>query len=177
MNDYAGAVESLIQRINESVLLPDRRDALFQLRDLLCDNSKAQMAFGGIGFPSLCTVLREHRSEADMVRAALEAMSHAVSQDGRANAQVGRPRNLHPLRADATYTHGRDCTSFLDLQDSQVGAVNAEQLARTPDSFTLLLSLLDDEVGVQDFYARYHTLQILKALLLANPKLLQEVGC
>lgn len=53
--------------------------------------------------------------------------------------------------------------------------MNAEQLARTPESVTLLLSLLDDEVGVQDFYVRYHTLQVLKALLTANKRTLQEV--
>jgi hypothetical protein len=63
------------------------------------------------------------------------------------------------------------------MQDVQAASINAEQLARTPDAVTLLLSLLEERpVGVPDFYVRYHTLQTLRALLGANAGMLQEVG-
>ena len=48
----------------------------------------------------------------------------------------------------------------------QACAINAEQLARRSDHVGLLLGLLEDEpVGVPDFYVRYHTVQLLTALL------------
>ena len=50
---------------------------------------------------------------------------------------------------------------------------------RTPEGLPLLLSLLEQEpAGVGDFYARYHTLQVLKGLVATAPRQLQEVrGC
>lgn len=59
----------------------------------------------------------------------------------------------------------------------QAAAINAQQLARAPDGLPLLLSLLEPEpAGLSDFYARYHTLQVLKGLVAAAPLALQQVG-
>ena len=59
----------------------------------------------------------------------------------------------------------------------QAAAINAQQLARAPDGLPLLLSLLEPEpAGLADFYARYHTLQVLKGLVAAAPLALQQVG-
>lgn len=57
----------------------------------------------------------------------------------------------------------------------QAAAINAQQLARTPDGLALLLGLLDAEpAGLADFYARYHTLQVFKGLAAAAPLVLQQ---
>lgn len=53
----------------------------------------------------------------------------------------------------------------------QAGNVNSELLAREPASIALLLSLLDES----DFYVRYHTLQLLTALLTNCPSRLQDL--
>lgn len=59
----------------------------------------------------------------------------------------------------------------------QAAAINAQQLARSPEGLPLLLSLLEPEpAGLSDFYARYHTLQVLKGLVAAAPLALQQVG-
>ncbi|KAG0630720.1 hypothetical protein M758_1G199600 [Ceratodon purpureus] len=53
----------------------------------------------------------------------------------------------------------------------QAGKVNSELLAREPASIALLLGLLDEP----DFYVRYHTLQLLTALLTNCPTRLQDM--
>ena len=56
-----------------------------------------------------------------------------------------------------------------------MAAINAELFARGKGAVAMLLTLLEDEpVGVNDFYVRYHTLQLLTALS-ASPQRLQEV--
>lgn len=57
----------------------------------------------------------------------------------------------------------------------QAAAINAQQLARSPDGLPILLSLLEPEPsGMADFYARYHTLQVLKGLVATAPLALQQ---
>lgn len=53
----------------------------------------------------------------------------------------------------------------------QPGIVNSELFARESASIALVLSLLDEP----DFYVRYHTLQILTALLTNCPERLQDL--
>jgi hypothetical protein len=79
-------VENLTQRISESALIEDRREAIFQLRDVM-SSPVAQQEFGNSGFPVLLAVLRD-REELDMVRAALEAIQSAVYQDPYSKVQV-----------------------------------------------------------------------------------------
>lgn len=78
-----GQVESLLQRISESALLEDRREALLQLRDVLTEEGSARLAFGSMGFPIVCAVLRDDRDELEMVKAALECIAAATSQDSQ----------------------------------------------------------------------------------------------
>lgn len=60
---------------------------------------------------------------------------------------------------------------YKEADQVQPGLVNSELLAREPDSIALVLSLLDET----DFYVRYHTLQLLTALLTNCPARLQDV--
>lgn len=112
--DYGKEVDSYLQRINESVLLPDRRDAVFQLRDLLVDNTKAQLAFGSHGFPTMCTVLQEHRTEIEMVRAALEAIVQATNQDNRHSPQVSQTPSPCPCCCCWSHAHTVQLQSHID---------------------------------------------------------------
>ena len=55
-----------------------------------------------------------------------------------------------------------------------MGAINAELFAREKGNVAMLLALLEDEpVGVNDFYVRYHTLQLLTALAVSSHRLLE----
>jgi len=55
-----------------------------------------------------------------------------------------------------------------------VGPINAELFSREKGNVAMLLALLEDEpVGVNDFYVRYHTLQLLTALALSSHRLLE----
>jgi len=60
------------------------------------------------------------------------------------------------------------------VQEAHVGPINAELFAREKGNVAMLLALLEDEpVGVNDFYVRYHTLQLLTALALSSHRLLE----
>jgi hypothetical protein len=80
---YDSVVEALVQRVSESVILSDRREALLQLRDVLASAPRSHLAFGAMGFPVMAQIVRE-REDLEMVQAALECLSHAVGGAGEA---------------------------------------------------------------------------------------------
>lgn len=83
-----GLLEQLVQRVSEAVLLPDRREAMQQLRDLLVSgNSRAQMAFGAVGLQVALGVVRD-REDLEMVQQALECLAAAVG-GGASDANGG----------------------------------------------------------------------------------------
>ena len=62
------------------------------------------------------------------------------------------------------------------MQGPTPSALNAELFSRGKDNIDLLLGLLEDEpAGVSDFYARYHTVQLLTALAAVSSYRIQEV--
>ena len=62
------------------------------------------------------------------------------------------------------------------MQAAQPGAVNADLFARQDGSIATLLVLLEDAPrGIPDFYVRYHTMQLLTLLAVADPGRMQEV--
>ena len=74
---YNRRVEQLVSRAAEAVLLPDRRAALQELKDVLVGNPRAQMAFGSCGFPMALGVVRD-REDLESVQLALESLAAAV---------------------------------------------------------------------------------------------------
>ncbi|KAG2445332.1 hypothetical protein HYH02_008798 [Chlamydomonas schloesseri] len=149
-------VENLLQRISGSLMPEYRRQAMSQLKDLLLDNPKAQMAFGSMGVPILMAVLRDDRDDVALLQSTLESLVAATTGGGH---DAHRPD--HPHHVSAAEAHA--------------AALNAEVLARQREHIGLLLGLLEDEpVGVSDFYVRYHTVQLLTALLNHCPTKLQE---
>lgn len=108
-DQYDRLVEALLQRVSESVILSDRREALLQLRDVLAGAPRAQLAFGAMGFPVMAQVVRE-REDLEMVQAALECLSHAVggsSEGGPAQgaAKVSRSRRRSAPAAPPPAVH------------------------------------------------------------------------
>lgn len=86
---YNRRVEQLVSRAAEAVLLPDRRAALQELKDLLVGNPRAQMAFGSCGFPMALSVVRD-REDLESVQLALESLAAAVGGGAEAGgSQVG----------------------------------------------------------------------------------------
>lgn len=146
-SNYDGGVEQLLERISYGVLAEDRRAAITDLRDVVAAERAAQLALGAMGFPVLMEVLKEEREDLDMVRGALEVLLNGLS---------------------ATFP-GEDAAGSKG-QEVAPGQVNAELFAREAGSVPLLLSLLEEE----DFYVRYHTVQLLTVLLSTNPHRLQE---
>ncbi len=73
---------------------------------------------------------------------------------------------------------GVDRTTVLPLHtwplapNAQSGAVDGQQLARTPGALPFFLRNLLPET---DFYIKYHSLQALRGLVAACPSLVQEV--
>lgn len=93
-DQYVDLLERLVQRVSDAVLLPDRREALQQLRDLLLGSPKAQLAFGAVGFPAMLQVVRD-RDDGEMVQLALESLAAAVAVGSEARTtQVGIPYRL-----------------------------------------------------------------------------------
>ena len=89
--DQGALVERLVQRAAEAVLLPDRRAALQELRDLLATgDARAQAAFGAAGLPVALGVVRD-REDLESVQLALEALAAAVGggEHGGGVTQVG----------------------------------------------------------------------------------------
>ena len=103
---------------------------------------QAQFAVGAIGLPTLVGSLREEREDPELMHGVLEALVAAIAA-GAAPADANRIRRARELRGTAT-----------------VGARVAEAFARNEGHLELVLSLLDDE----DFYVRYHAVQLLAAL-------------
>lgn len=74
----AAQVDALLQRVAESALADDRREALNQLRDLLAESADARAAFGSVGLPLVVALVRDAHDDVDQRRTALECLGAAV---------------------------------------------------------------------------------------------------
>ena len=142
--------QALLERISDGVLADDRRSAAHELRDLVQESRVAQFAIGVIGLPTLITSLTEERNDTELVHGVLEVLVNALT-GGVAGVDGG---------ADTAVREGGEGAHL-----AHAGAANADAFVRNPANLELALSLLDEE----DFYVRYHTMQLLTALSTTNP--------
>ncbi|GFR43391.1 hypothetical protein Agub_g4466, partial [Astrephomene gubernaculifera] len=165
-NDEA-EVEGLLQRISDSLLPEYRRQAVSQLKDLLYDNPKAQLAFGSMGLPVLLGVLRDDRDDITLLAGALEVLLAATTTP---------PSIAAAAAAAAGGAAGRQqLPPGVSAAEAQAACLTADLLSRQREHVGLLLGLLEEEpVGVPDFYVRYHTVQLLTQLLNHCPARLQD---
>ena len=122
-------VEQLVSRAAEAVLLPDRRAALQELRDVLVGNPRAQMAFGACGFPLALGVVRD-REDLESVQLALESLAAAVGGGADAGSQVQAGAVLACWRACCCNTSVHkllSCAGYFSLPYA-----NARRLVSTP---------------------------------------------
>ncbi|CAI5525138.1 unnamed protein product, partial [Closterium sp. Naga37s-1] len=139
-----GGVERLLDRISNGVLAEDRQSAMADLRDVVTDSPVAQQALGAMGIPVLLSVLREDREDVDLIRGALEVLVAGLAAGAGGGGAEQREREWGQQQ-----------------QRVAPGVINSELFAREPHSIALLLALLEEE----DFYIRYHTVQLLTILL------------
>ncbi|XP_073116828.1 golgin candidate 6 [Elaeis guineensis] len=111
-------VERYLDRINNGVLVEDRRAAITELQSLVAESRSAQMAFGATGFPILLNVLKEERDDVEMVRGALETLVSALTPIGTTD---GLKNEVQPA------------------------SMNSDLLSRESESISLLLSLLSED--------------------------------
>ncbi|CAI7920893.1 unnamed protein product, partial [Closterium sp. NIES-53] len=123
------------------------------LRDVVTDSPVAQQALGAMGIPVLLSVLREDREDVDLIRGALEVLVAGLAAGAGGGGAEQREREWGQQQ-----------------QRVAPGVINSELFAREPHSIALLLALLEEE----DFYIRYHTVQLLTILLSNCPHRLQE---
>ena len=100
--------------------------------------------------PTLITSLTEERNDTELVHGVLEVLVNALT-GGVAGVDGG---------ADTAVREGGEGAHL-----AHAGAANADAFVRNPANLELALSLLDEE----DFYVRYHTMQLLTALSATNP--------
>jgi len=143
-------MNNLVQRIGESLVVEDRREALLALCNVLNDDPATQSAFASIGFPTICSAMQMDGDDPTVVRTGLECIALAVA-------------------AEPTTTSG-------DLQSARAAAVNAEQFSRTEGAIPLLLGLLEGRSsGTADgLQVKFTILQILHSLLDANTLFAQQ---
>ena len=78
-------LNQLLQRVGESVVVEDRREALQALSTVLTDDPSAQSAFASVGFSTICLAIQMDQDDPTVVRTGLECIALAVAaeQSGR----------------------------------------------------------------------------------------------
>ena len=179
--------QPLLERIADGVLAADRRSAAAELRDLCQESRAAQFAVGAIGLPTLVGSLREERDDPEMVQGVLEALVVAITagadarDDGGGDDDDGGGGEASSPRDDgggggeedggAPGGAGAGSASAASFSGSGgVGESVADAFARAPGNLTVALSFLDEE----DFYVRYHAVQLLTAVSAHRPHVVRE---
>jgi hypothetical protein len=142
-------MNNLVQRIGESLVVEDRREALLALCNVLTDDPATQSAFASVGFPTICSAIQMDGDDPTVVRTGLECIALAVAAEPTAG----------------------------DQQSARAAAVNAEQFARTEGAIPLLLGLLERRSSgttADSVHVKFITLQILHSLLDANTLFAQQ---
>ncbi|XP_071524223.1 general vesicular transport factor p115 isoform X3 [Panulirus ornatus] len=145
----AETVERLIDRVQSSTLLEDRRDGCRALKAM---SRKYRVLVGAHGMDTLIQVLEADRSDHEIVYYSLETLVNVTATEEY-------PEEIED--GDATP----------DGHSSAVGEQFTEIFTKRQENIELLVNLLDEF----DFKVRYPTVKLLTNLLKNRPKDLQEV--
>ncbi|XP_037797564.1 general vesicular transport factor p115-like isoform X4 [Penaeus monodon] len=145
----ADTVDRLIDRVQSSTLLEDRRDGCRALKAM---SRKYRVLVGAHGMDSLLQVLESDRNDHEIVNYALETLVNITAPE------------VFPEETE-------DSETTVDNQSSEIGEQFTEILTKRQENIALLVSLLDEF----DFKVRYPTIKLLTNLLKNRPKDLQEV--
>lgn len=146
----AETVERLIDRVQSSTLLEDRRDGCRALKSM---SRKYRVLVGAHGMDTLAQVLEVDRSDHEIVNYAIETLVNITS----------------PETFQEELEEGEDPS--LSSYSSMVGEQFTEIFTKRQENIELLINLLDEF----DFKVRYPSVKLLTNLLKNRPKDLQEV--
>jgi hypothetical protein len=137
---------------------------------------------GAIGLPTLVGSLREERDDPEMVQGVLEALVVAITagadarddgdDGGGGGGEASSPRDDGGGGGEEDGGGGAGSASAASFSGSGggVGESVADAFARAPGNLTVALSFLDEE----DFYVRYHAVQLLTAVSAHRPHVVRE---
>lgn len=140
----AETVEKLVDRVQTSTLLDDRRDACRALKAL---SKKFRLEVGAQAMDALIRVLESDRADNEILGYALEAICNVIS---------GSQDEEEYVAPDKT-------SEDLGLQFTEI-------FIKKADNVTLLLELMEE----YDFKVRWPVVKLLTGLLVHKPKDLQE---
>ncbi|XP_076056699.1 general vesicular transport factor p115 isoform X2 [Oratosquilla oratoria] len=142
-------VEKLIDRVESSTLLEDRRDGC---RGLKAMSRKYRVHVGAHGMDTLVQVLESDRNDHEIVNYALETLANVTSSE------------VYPEESE------EEEGAAPENQISDLGVQFTEIFIKRQENISLVLELLDEF----DFKVRYPTIKLLTNLLQNRPKELQE---
>eukprot|EP00127_Corallochytrium_limacisporum_P006846 Clim_evm61s236 gene=Clim_evmTU61s236 len=141
------AVERLVERINSSTLLEDRRDAVRALRSLSRDYA---VEVGAQGMSALIDVLQNDRADNEIIRFALETLANVMDTSNLEKQEQGRGSGVEGAQ--------------------NLGVQFTEIFTKDPGNVTILLELLEEP----DTSVQYHTARLITICLVNQPQVLQE---
>ncbi|CAL4070066.1 unnamed protein product, partial [Meganyctiphanes norvegica] len=145
----ADTIERLIERIQSSTLLEDRRDGCRALRAM---SRKYRVLVGAHAMDSIMMVLETDRNDHETVNYALETLVNITSPD---------------VYDEET----EDDDGIPSSQAEVLGEQFTEILTKRAENISLLVGMLDEF----DFKIRYPTIRLLTNLIKNRPKELQDV--
>ncbi|XP_049802866.1 general vesicular transport factor p115 [Schistocerca nitens] len=143
----AETVERLVDRVQSSTLLEDRRDACRALKAL---SRKYRVEVGAQGMDALRQVLEMDRADAEIVGYALDTLCNITSGE---NFEEEEHINLNSALV------------------ATIGEQFTEIFIKQPDNVGLVLGFLEE----YDFHVRWPAVKLLTNLLANKPKEIQEI--
>uniref|UniRef100_A0A131Z4U9 Er golgi vesicle tethering protein n=1 Tax=Rhipicephalus appendiculatus TaxID=34631 RepID=A0A131Z4U9_RHIAP len=140
----AETVERLVNRVQTSTLLEDRRDACRALKALA---KKFRVEVGAQGMDALVHILETDRGDGEIIGYALDALSYVIS---------GAEENEEDSQDENT--------------SRELGEQFTEIYIKKPENVTLLLDLMEEF----DFRVRWPAVRLLTGLLVHRAKEVQE---
>lgn len=146
-DSYADTVERLVERIQSSTLLEDRRDACRALKAL---SRKYRIEVGAQGMNGLYQILQSDSSDTEIISYALETLCNITS-----------PQPLEEEEKPAGD----------EKRWETVGEQFTEIFIKSPDNVGVVLSFLDE----YSFRVRWPAVKLLSNLVTNKPKDIQEI--
>ncbi|KAB7500219.1 General vesicular transport factor [Armadillidium nasatum] len=144
----AETVERLLDRVQSSTLLEDRRDGCRALKAL---SRKYRLLVGAHGMDTLIQVLESDRSDHEIVNYALETLVNITS--------------------DEMFIKDDDDENAGEQESTNIGEQFTEIFIKRVENIGLVMSLMDEF----DFKVRFPAMKLLNNLLRNRPKEVQEV--
>ncbi|PNF28010.1 General vesicular transport factor p115 [Cryptotermes secundus] len=143
----AETVERLVDRVQSSTLLDDRRDACRALKAL---SRKFRIEVGAQGMGALCQVLEMDRRDCEIVGYALDTLCNITAPES---------------------FEDEEHTSLSLSSVGNIGEQFTEIFIKQPDNVGLVLGFLEE----YDFHVRWPAVKLLTSLLDNRPKEIQEI--